>query len=121
MNFKCTIGAAAFLALGSHALAQSQASCSATQAQLETNVKNIARAQYSASGDNSAPRATMRMAEATLFAQLANANLTLLIAMKCPLPREPIDPGQYRIKALQCAADMSAVGCPNVESWTRSN
>ena len=85
--------------------------CRDTQYAINDALKDLAALHYAetqAIGSDSAPRQTARLAQAELDIASANANLALLEAAKCPLPKYPVSSAVYADAAGECVLASAA-------------
>ena len=102
-----------------------QTVCDSLAASVEEGVKDLSHYRFDGAFDNSAVRETNRQLQKVVTTNLIQANLTLMQANKCVLPKLPINDYAYRSAALKCATstkpkDEVAPECvrPN---WTRNS
>ena len=69
---------------------------------IESSVKEISHYSRGGSIDNSAPRAANRKLDQSIHVGLIQANLTMMQAAKCTLPKEPIQENSYGSAAFKC-------------------
>jgi hypothetical protein len=101
-----------------------QANCETLAAAVEAGVRDLAFYSIDGTFDNSAVRETNRQLQKVVASNLIQANLTLMQANRCALPRLPVDEGAYRSAALKCFTatkpkDGVAPECVR-PTWTRN-
>lgn len=92
--------------------AQAQTACDRLAEAIETSAKEISFYAVDGALDNSAPRATNRKLEQNMHVGLIQANLTLMQANKCPLPKAPFSESGYKDSAFTCVAAAMRGGDP---------
>lgn len=97
-------GLAVAVALGAGpAAAQVGANCPAISDAYEAALKDLAYASTKGMLTRSAPQATQTASEQMVSLARAQANLDLLIASRCPLPKSPVSEQAYMSAAADCA------------------
>jgi hypothetical protein len=91
------------VALAMHSAAFSQSVCEDLARAAEDNVKEMAYAVTDGSSDNSAPRETNRKLNQIAQSSMLNANLMLMAANKCTMPKLPVSEKSYRDSASECS------------------
>jgi hypothetical protein len=81
---------------------KSQGTCDALAAAVEGGVRDLAHYSFDGTFDSSAMRETNRQLQKVVASNLIQANLTLMQANRCPLPKLPVDEYAYRSAALKC-------------------
>ena len=82
--------------------ANAQANCDAFNEAIDSSIKEISFLSAEGIGDNSAPRESNRKTNQLFHMSMINANLVLMQAGKCPLPKTPIHQHAYKISAQKC-------------------
>jgi hypothetical protein len=77
-------------------------SCEALAATVEAGVRDLAFYSIDGTFDSSAARETNRQLQKVVASNVIQANLTLMQANRCALPKLPIDENAYRSAALKC-------------------
>lgn len=75
---------------------------------VQTNLKEIALQRMLGSDDTSAIRASNRLLTEVASITAIQTTLTQMVALKCSVPEEPVDPDRYFPDALACAAARSS-------------
>jgi hypothetical protein len=88
--------------------------CKALSDAVEDGQQLLAQKQIAALGDDSAPRATMRAAEASAEYGRAQANLSLMVSLHCPAYTHPIGPDRFLNAAAQCQLAVRKPGASGV-------
>ena len=83
-------------------MAQQAKTCDALATEVEASVKELAYYSVNGAFDDSAPRETNRKLQKVVASNLIQANLALMQANKCTLPKLPIYESAYRSAALKC-------------------
>ena len=76
--------------------------CEGLAAEVDASLKELAYYSIDGTFDDSAPRETNRKLQKVIASNLIQANLTLMQANKCALPKLPIYENAYRSAALKC-------------------
>jgi hypothetical protein len=76
--------------------------CPAISEAYDLALKEIAYANVKAVMTRSAAQATQVASEQSTQVAMAHANLDLLIASRCPLPKQPVSEKVYMAPALEC-------------------
>lgn len=79
-----------------------QSSCDQLQVAVEDGIKEISFQSLTRYSDNSAPRLTNRKLEQLAQIGMIQANLTLMQASKCNLPKAPVQEKAYKESAGKC-------------------
>ena len=123
---KWTIGVLLVAACGFAQAADSKPQggvCEALATEVESSLKELAYYSVNGNFDDSAPRETNRKLQKVVAANLIQANLALMQANKCAMPRLPIYESAYRSAALKCLTaeqtDTAAPECIRTK-WSRN-
>ena len=124
MIFEAVFTAALLVQAASSPAASGAGICVALNSRIEDDQKTLATLGAEGLGDDSAPRATMRAAQATEAVSEAQANIALLEAHHCSAYARPISDGAYMNDALVChlarvkATDATAIPECDQTKWT---